>query len=92
MSEPNNEEKSGNQGKGWLATRNRRLAATFAAATIAVAGVFGVQAMAESKTYRHIKTATAESFHGDWHGWRGHRTRFSEMSETEIEDRYRLAS
>ena len=53
------------------------------ASGIAIAGLFTVQAVADSKTYRHIK---AEYVHKT--GWRGHgHKRFSEMSESEIEKR-----
>jgi len=53
---------------------------------IAVGGVFGVQAFADSKTYSHMKLFASEK--GNWHqaSWRGgHRQRLADMSDAEIE-------
>ena len=66
-------------------TRTGKVTATFAAAMIAVGGLLGVQALAESNTVQHLRLAAGSDWHG---GWRGHgRGGFAELSEAEIEDK-----
>jgi len=68
-------------------TGKGRVIALITVAAIAVGGAFGVQAVADSKTYQHIKVAAGwhDGGHGGWrHGGPG---RFSDMTEAEIADR-----
>jgi len=72
--------------KTWLQKGNRKAIAIFTGTMIAVGGVFGVQAFADSKTYSHMKLFASEK--GNWHqaSWRGgHRQRLADMSDAEIE-------
>ena len=81
---------------GWFNTGKRKIAALIVASTAVVGSVLGVQAMTESKTFQHVKLAATDGnwhkagwFHGGHrggHGW-GHRGRFADMSDAEIQDR-----
>lgn len=79
--------------KRWHRKGNRKAIALIVGTVAIVGGAFGVQAVADSNTYAHMKL-----FAGDkvgWHGggrhgggWRGgHHNGFANLSEAEIEDR-----
>lgn len=66
--------------KGWLQKGNRKMVAIAVGTVVAVGTVFGVQAVANSKTGAHLMLA---SDGGSWHGHR--RGRFFDMTDAEIE-------
>ena len=74
--------------KSWFQKGNRKVIALVAGTVTIVGGAFGVQALADSNTYAHMKVAASDV--GGWHsggrhGGRGHHGGFSRMSEAEIE-------
>ncbi len=69
--------------KGWFRKGNRKVIALVTGTAIAMGGVFGVQALANSKTYEHMKVAA--SFSSGWHG--GDHKRFADWSDADIEAR-----
>lgn len=78
---------------GWFQKGNRKIIAIVTGTALLVGGAFGVQAVADSKAYSHMKLAVSDDggwSGGGWHhaGWRGHgRMRLADMTEAEIEDR-----
>ena len=65
----------------WSHGRRGRITAMLAGAAVLAGGVLGVQALADSKTYQHMKLAA--SYEEGWHG--GDHTPWEEMTDTEIE-------
>ncbi len=63
---------------GWFRKGNRKAIALATGIAIAIGGVFGVQAFADSKTYGHMKLY-ASNFGG------GHHKRFADLSDADIE-------
>ena len=74
-------DKRGTAKTGWLRRGNRKVIALATGTAIAIGGVFGVQALANSKTYGHMKLYT--SYNGGWHG--GHHKGFADISDADIE-------
>ena len=66
---------------GWFRKGNRKVIAIATGIAIAAGGVFGVQALANSKTYGHMKLYAGYS--GGWHG--GHHKGFADISDADIE-------
>ena len=65
----------------------RKLIGLMAGAAIVTVGAFGANAIAQSKTFEHVRMAALD---GGWHGGGVHgrdRKPMSEMSEAEIEER-----
>lgn len=60
---------------------NRKLIGLVAAIAIAVGGVIGVQAFADSKAYDHLRLSA--DYGGGWHG--GDHKGFADMSDADIE-------
>ena len=72
--------------KGWFQKGNRKVFAVVAGTVVAVGSAFGVQALADGKTYSHVKLMASDG--ASWHNasWRGgHHGRFADMTDTEIE-------
>lgn len=69
--------------KGWLQKGNRKMVAIAVGTVVAVGSVFGVQAVANSKTGAHLMVLASDG--GSWHGHR--RGRFFDMTDAEIEKR-----
>jgi periplasmic protein CpxP/Spy len=66
---------------------NGKLFALLAAVAVAAGGFFGLQAMAETNSYRHLAMAAGDGWHHGWHsGWR-RGGGFANLSDAEIEDR-----
>ncbi len=63
---------------GWIRKGNRKVIALATVIAIAIGGVFGVQAFANSKTYGHMKL-----FSSGMHG--GHHKGFADWSDADIE-------
>ena len=76
-------DQQGTTRKGWFRKGNRKVIALVTGTAIALGGVFGVQAFANSKTYEHVKVAAG--FSSGWHG--GDHKRFADWSDAEIEAR-----
>ncbi len=80
-----------NTNTGWFQKGNRKVIAIVTGTALLAGGAFGVQAIADSKTYSHMKLYMSDGGGwngGGWHraGWRGrHHTRFADMTEAEIE-------
>ncbi len=75
---------SDNQGTaktGWYRLGNRKLIALATGAALAIGGVFGVQAFANSQTYGHMKLYAG--YNGGGHG--GHHKGFADYSDADIE-------
>ena len=68
---------------GWFRKGNRKVIALVTGTAIAMGGVFGVQALANSKTYEHMKLNAG--FSSGWHG--GDHKRFADWSDADIEAR-----
>ena len=68
---------------GWIRTSNRKWIALATGIAIAIGGVFGVQALANSQAYGHMKLYA--SYQGGGHD--GHHKGFSELSDEELEAR-----
>ena len=66
---------------GWFRKGNRKVIALATGIAIAIGGVFGVQALANSKTYGHMKLYAG--YNGGWHG--GHHKGFADISDADIE-------
>ena len=66
---------------GWFQKGNRKVIVLATGTAIAIGGAFGVQAVADSKTYAHMKLMG--SGFGGWHG--GRHGRLSDMSDGEIQ-------
>ncbi len=72
--------------KGWFQKGNRKVIALATGTVLVISSAFGIQALADSKTYAHMQLYASDI--GGWHrdGWRGgHHGRFSEMSDAEVE-------
>ncbi len=76
--------------KSWLQKGNRKVIALVAGTVTIVGGAFGVQALADSNTYAHMKIMSGDM--GGWHGGGRHGGKhgarhggFSNLSEAEIE-------
>jgi len=69
---------------GWFRQGNRLIITGAVVTALTVGGVFAVQAVADSQTYKHIQVAS--NYKSAWHGGKaGERhKRFSELSDTEI--------
>jgi Spy/CpxP family protein refolding chaperone len=76
-------DQQGTTGTGWFRKGNRKVIALVTGAAITLGGVFGVQALANSKTYEHMKVAAG--FSSGWHG--GDHRRFADWSDADIEAR-----
>ncbi|MFK5977294.1 MAG: Spy/CpxP family protein refolding chaperone [Rhizobiaceae bacterium] len=83
-----------NNNTGWFQQGNRKAIALITGTAVVVGGAFGVNALAQTKTYEHLKLyASSEGSgwgHGGWgHGRKGgrmgHHGGFSKMSDSEIE-------
>ncbi len=68
---------------GWSRKSNRKLIALATGIAIAIGGVFGVQALANSQTYAHMKLYAG--YQGGGHG--GHHKGLSDLSDEELEAR-----
>ncbi len=68
------------EAKGWLRTSTGKTIAALTGAALLIGGAFGMQAIAESKAYRHMAT-----FEGSWQH-RDHKP-LEEMTEAEIEQK-----
>lgn len=68
---------------GWIRKSNRKLIALATGIAIAIGGVFGVQALANSQTYAHMKLYAG--YQGGGHG--GHHKGLSDLSDEELEAR-----
>ncbi|MCY6381740.1 Spy/CpxP family protein refolding chaperone [Hoeflea prorocentri] len=67
---------------------NRIAIAVIVGAGVAAGGIFGVQAVAQTKTYGHIKLMTADRGDMQEISWGGHRRgRFANMTNAEIEEK-----
>lgn len=79
------------QAQGWLSQGRHRVAAVVIGVGILGASVYAVQAIADTRTYQHLRLFTSENAAaGELHmaGWRGHRRGgWSDLSNAEIEDR-----
>ncbi|MFQ5565813.1 MAG: Spy/CpxP family protein refolding chaperone [Paracoccaceae bacterium] len=69
--------------QGWSLRGNRKLIALVTGTAIVVGGAFGVQAIAGSRAYEHLRLSAA--FDGGWRG--GDHKPLADMSDAEIEDR-----
>lgn len=68
---------------GWNSKRNRKFIALATGIAIAIGGVFGVQALANSQTYGHMKLYAG--YQGGGHGGHGgHHKGFSNLSDEEL--------
>lgn len=67
----------------WPRGRHGRITAIVVGAAVLAGGALGVQALADSKTYRHMTLAA--SYDGGWHD-RDHK-RWEEMTDAEIESK-----
>ncbi len=76
-------DKRGTAKTGWFRKGNRKVIALVTGIAIAIGGVFGVQALANSKTYEHMKVNAG--FSSGWHG--GDHKRFADWSDADIEAR-----
>ncbi len=68
---------------GWFRKGNRKVIALATGTAIALGGVFGVQALANSQTYGHMKLYAGYAVGG--HG--GHHKGFSDISDAELKTR-----
>ena len=66
---------------GWFRKGNRKVIALATVIAIAMGGVYGVQAFANSKTWGHMKLYSG--YHGGGHG--GHHKGFAGISDADIE-------
>ncbi len=76
-------DQQGTTKKGWFRKGNRKVIALVTGTAIAMGGVLGVQALANSKTYEHMKVNAG--FSSGWHG--GDHKRFADWSDADIEAR-----
>ncbi len=76
-------DQQGTTRKGWFRKGNRKVIALVTGIAIAIGGGYGVQALANSKTYEHIKLSAG--FSSGWHG--GDHKRFADWSDADIEAR-----
>ncbi|MCH7929223.1 MAG: periplasmic heavy metal sensor [Proteobacteria bacterium] len=67
----------------WFRKGNRKVITLATGTAIAIGGVFGVQALANSQTYAHMKLYAG--YNGGGHG--GHHKGFADISDAEIEAR-----
>ena len=67
---------------------NRIAIAAIVGAGLTAGSIFGVQAVAQTKTYEHIRLLTADRGEMRAISWRDHRrSRFANMTDTEIEEK-----
>ena len=66
---------------GWFRKGNRKVIALATVIAIALGGVYGVQAFANSKTWGHMKLYSG--YNGGGHG--GHHKGFADISDADIE-------
>jgi len=90
MPDNNNNQEKDNRTTGWFNSNRSKAIALITGAGVITAGAFGVQAIAQSKPYEHLKlfaSSDSGSYGGSWHhgGWGGKHGRFSDMSDAEIE-------
>jgi periplasmic protein CpxP/Spy len=76
-------EKQGATHKRWFRSANRKMIALVIGSAVAIGAIFGVQAVANSTSYEHLKLYA--SYNGGWRG--GDHKRFAELSDSEIESR-----
>ncbi len=76
-------DKQGTAKTGWFRKGNRKVIALATGTAIALGGVFGVQALANSQTYGHMKLYAG--YAGGGHG--GHHKGFSDISDAELKTR-----
>ena len=76
-------DKRGTAKTGWFRKGNRKVIALATGIAIAIGGIFGVQAFANSNAYGHMKLYAGYS--GGWHG--GHHKGFADISDADIEAR-----
>ncbi len=76
-------DQQGTTRNGWFRKGNRKVIALVTGTAIAMGGAFGVQALANSKTYEHMKLNAG--FSSGWHG--GDHKRFADWSDADIEAR-----
>ncbi len=74
-------DKWGTAKTGWFRKGNRKVIALATGIAIAIGGIFGVQAFANSNAYGHMKLYAG--YNGGWHG--GHHKGFSDISDADIE-------
>ncbi len=74
-------DKQGTAKTGWYRLGNRKVIALATATALAIGGFFGVQALANSQTYGHMKLNA--SYNGGGHG--GHHKGFADWSDADIE-------
>ncbi len=74
-------DKRGTAKTGWFRKGNRKVIALATGIAIAIGGIFGVQAFANSNAYGHMKLYAG--YNGGWHG--GHHKGFSDISDADIE-------
>ncbi len=74
-------DKQGTAKTGWYRLGNRKVIALATATALAIGGFFGVQALANSQTYGHMKLYAG--YNGGWHG--GHHKGFADWSDADIE-------
>ncbi len=74
-------DKRGTAKTGWFRKGNRKVIAIATGTAIAIGGIFGVQAFANSNAYGHMKLYAG--YNGGWHG--GHHKGFSDISDADIE-------
>ena len=82
-----------NNKPGWFQQGNRKAIALITGTAVVVGGAFGVNALAQTKTYEHFKLYASSEGGGWGHGWghgrkggrMGHHGGFSKMSDEEIE-------
>ncbi len=74
-------DKQGTAKTGWFRKGNRKVIALATGTAIAIGGFFGVQALANSKSFEHMKLYAG--YIGGLHG--GHHKGFADISDAEIE-------
>jgi uncharacterized membrane protein len=74
-------DKRGTAKTGWFRKGNRKVIALATGIAIAIGGIFGVQAFANSNAYGHMKLYAG--YNGGWHG--GHHKGFADISDADIE-------
>jgi Spy/CpxP family protein refolding chaperone len=73
-------DKRGTAKTGWFRKGNRKVIALATGIAIAMGGIFGVQAFANSNAYGHMKLYAG--YNGGWHG--GHHKGFADISNADI--------
>ena len=73
-------DKRGTAKTGWFRKGNRKVIALATGIAIAIGGILGVQAFANSNAYGHMKLYAG--YNGGWHG--GHHKGFADISDADI--------